>query len=49
MKTNRRWLLSVLKEAQRTEHKMPWARGSRRAEWNTRRAARALAKFEESA
>ena len=49
MKTNRRWLISVLKEAQKTDHKMPWASGSRRDDWNARCAARALGKFKVSA
>jgi len=37
MRTEKRWLKSILKEASVTEVKMPWARGARRNEMIARR------------
>jgi len=37
MRTERRWLTSVTKEAARTKVEMPWTRGTRRAEWIAKR------------
>ncbi len=39
MRTNRRWLNSVLNEAAKSDIKMPWAHGKRRVEMISRRAA----------
>lgn len=39
MKTKRRWLNSVLNEAAKSNTKMPWFRGQRRAEMTARRNA----------
>jgi len=37
MRTERRWIASVTREAARIEFDMPWTRGARRAEWIARR------------
>jgi len=41
MKTNTRFIKSVVETARRDETVMPWARGARRAEMIARRAASA--------
>jgi hypothetical protein len=37
MRKERRWMTSVLKEAAKTELKMPWTRGNRRTAWIAKR------------
>lgn len=39
MATQKRWLTSVVKEAAKSEVKMPWARGARRTAFIAKRAA----------
>ncbi|MGB5557901.1 MAG: hypothetical protein WBN04_07800 [Paracoccaceae bacterium] len=49
MRTNRRWLNSVLNEATKSNIKMPWAHGKRRIEMASRRAAPIARKVSASA
>lgn len=37
MKTNRRWMMSIIKEAKEAKTKMPWERGIRRGATIARR------------
>ncbi len=44
MTTRRRWIDATITESARTEVKMPWERGARRAAWIVKRDAKAPAK-----
>ncbi|MFN3144202.1 MAG: hypothetical protein ACE368_02580 [Paracoccaceae bacterium] len=44
MTTRRRWIDATIAEAARTEVKLPWQRGARRAAWIAKRDAKATDK-----